>query len=218
MAFDTDTGQLGSAAVGEKQVAVVGTLATDPFLPGKFAEMAAGTNGNKTNRLPATAASRPFNPLRVQIEAAHLAGPGVAIPPGETLPGNIQHGVGRAWRALSDVAVIRRRAKAVHVKQRGQARLDPLKLGAVLAAHQTEGLVGAHEPVVETTHDVRHTTPVGVKTPRAERGDDLADSNLLVCHSRESIKSWAADCRAEFPVRLVPPTSPGPRRLERSPD
>ena len=177
--------------------------------------MPPGANRNEAHGLPATAARRVVGPGRVQIEPAHLAGPGVAIPAGEALRGDIQHGVGRAGGALPDMAEIRRRAKAVHVEQRGQTRLDALELGPVLARHQTEGLVPAHEPMVEAAHDMGHAATIRVEAPRAERRDELANANLLVCHGVRFLAGWPAERpgrreRPGQPERRPPPPGRSP--------
>jgi hypothetical protein len=68
------------------------------------------------------------------------------------------------------------------MKQGGQTRLNTLKFGAILAPHQPKGLIPPHEPMVETTHNVRRAAPIGVDAARSEWGDELSEANLFVSH------------------------------------
>lgn len=78
--------------------------------------------------------------------------------------------------------VVGGRTEPVHVKQGGQAWLNALKLGAVVATHQAKGLVPPQEPMIKAAHNVRYAAPIGVKAARPEWGDELPGANLFIPH------------------------------------
>jgi hypothetical protein len=107
----------------------------------------------------------------------------MTIPTGKTQSGDIEQCV--RWRRVSapDVPVVGREAKAIHVQQPGKTRLKALKLLTILARnHLSQGFIPAHKPMVQASHDVRHTPSVSINTSRAEWGDKLANADLLASH------------------------------------
>jgi hypothetical protein len=147
--FHPDTGKFGSAAVSHNELAVVGTLAADPFLPGKLTKVAGGAHRNEANGLPTPTIGRPVDPGCMKIEAPQPSGLGVPVPSREAQSWNIQQRIGRCCIAAADSSVIGWKAESIDAQQGGKSWLKPLEFGAVCAGqHSSKGLVPAHEPVI----------------------------------------------------------------------
>src|ERR1035437_2099407 len=133
----------------------------------------------------------------MQIEPSESTRLRMPIPSRKTQSGYIQQGVWRGRIATTDMSVVRRQAKTINAKQCGKTRLKAFKLRTIGAGnHLCQDLVPAHEPMVQTSHDVRHTTAVRVNASWAERRDKLANTDLLISHYQTYFKDCRANSRA----------------------